>query len=137
MFSAILKHTIQTKIVFLDKTGKKNFLSDLAISAKKYPKMVTQEEKKFQSVHNTFFQNYIGFFSLALWHCSSHVYWHKKTFNQNKSCSLDKTGKEMCCQIWRFQLTNTLKRKISRNPQQCFSKLRRFFKEVLTSFFTC
>ena len=66
MFSATLKNTIETKIISLDKAGEKNFLSDLAISAKKYSKIVTQEEKKFQSIHNTIFQNYIGFFNGVL-----------------------------------------------------------------------
>ena len=28
---------------------------DYAISAQKYPKIVTQEEKKFQEIHNTIF----------------------------------------------------------------------------------
>ena len=46
MFSATLKHTI--KKILPDKTGEKNVVSDLAISAQKYPKIVTQEEKKFQ-----------------------------------------------------------------------------------------
>ena len=58
MFSATLKNTIKTKIILPDKTGKKNVLSDLAILAQKYPKIVTQEEKKFQSIHNNSFQNY-------------------------------------------------------------------------------
>ena len=59
MFSATLKHTIKKKLP--DKTGEKNFVSDLAISAQKYPKIVTQEKKKFQEIHNTVFQNYVVF----------------------------------------------------------------------------
>ena len=61
MFSATLKHTIKAKKILPDKTGEKNVSSDLAISAQKYPKIVTQEEKKFQSIHNTIFQNYVVF----------------------------------------------------------------------------
>ena len=62
MFSATLKHTI--KKIFPDKTGEKNALSDLAISAQKYPKIVTQEEKKFQEIHNTVFQNHVVFYGI-------------------------------------------------------------------------
>ena len=73
------------------KTGEKNVVSDLVISAHKYPKSVTQEKKKFQEIHNTVFQNCVVF--TAFWRCVSHVYGHKKkTFNQYKNCSLDKTG---------------------------------------------
>ena len=36
-------------------------MSDLAISAQKYPKSWTQEEQKFQEIHNTVFQNYVVF----------------------------------------------------------------------------
>ena len=64
MFSATLKHTIKTKKILPDKTGEKNVLSDLAISAQKYPKIVTQEEKKFQSIHNTIFLNYVVFYGV-------------------------------------------------------------------------
>ena len=61
MFSATLKHTIKTKKILPDKTGEKNVLSDLAISAQKYPKIVTQEEKKFQSIHTLFFKTTLFF----------------------------------------------------------------------------
>ena len=47
MFSAKLKHTIKQKIL-PDKTGEKNVVSDLTISAKQYPKIVSLEKKKFQ-----------------------------------------------------------------------------------------
>ena len=87
IFSATLKHTIKTKTILPDKTGEKNHvLSYLAISAQKYPKIVTQEEKKFQSIHNTIFQNYVVILT-GFGRCCSHVYGHKKTFNQNKNCS--------------------------------------------------
>ena len=57
----------------------------------KYPKIVTQEEKKFQSIHNTIFQNYVVF--LKRFDVVFHMFMGiKKTFNQNKNCSLDKTG---------------------------------------------
>ena len=78
MFSATLKHTIKTKKILPDKTGEKNVLSDLAISAQKYPKIVTQEEKKFQSIHNTIFQNYVKIFYGVLTLFFLHVYGHKK-----------------------------------------------------------
>ena len=69
MFSALLKHTIKTKIILSDKSGEKNVLSDWAILAQKYPKIVTQEEKKFQSINNTIFQTYGGLtlFFTCLW----------------------------------------------------------------------
>ena len=47
MFSATLKHTIKKKLI-PDKTGEKNIVADLSISAKKYPKIVTQKEEKYQ-----------------------------------------------------------------------------------------
>ena len=66
-------------------------MSDLAISAQKYPKIVTQEEKKFQEIHNTVFQNYVVF--LRHFDVVFHMFMViKKTFNQYKNCSLDKTG---------------------------------------------
>jgi hypothetical protein len=56
----------QTKI-FPDKTGEKNVVSDLAISPQKYPKIVTQEEKKIQEIHTTVFQNYVVFPEKEIW----------------------------------------------------------------------
>ena len=73
---------IPSKKILPDKTGEKNVLSDLAISAQKYPKIVTQEEKKFQSIHNTIFQNYVVF--LKRFDVVFHMFMGiKKTFNQN------------------------------------------------------
>ena len=68
------KHN-QTKIL-PHKTGEKNVVPDLAISAQKYPKSVTQDDKKFQEIHNTVCQNYVVF--TAFWSGVSHVYGHKK-----------------------------------------------------------
>ena len=59
MLSARLKHTIKQK--YYQKTGEKNVASDLVISAQKYPKSVTQNDKKFQEIHNTVCQNYVVF----------------------------------------------------------------------------
>ena len=48
-FICLVQHSnIHEKKILPDKTGEKNVASDLAISAQKYPKIVTQEEKKFQ-----------------------------------------------------------------------------------------
>ena len=67
-------------------------MSDLPISAQKYPKIVTQEEKKFQEIHNTVFQNYVFF--LRHFDVVFHMFMViKNTFNRYKNCSLDKTGK--------------------------------------------
>ena len=55
MFSATLNK--QLKKMLPDKTGEKNVVSYQAISVQKYPKIVTQEEKKFQKIHNTTFKN--------------------------------------------------------------------------------
>ena len=57
---------------------------------KKYPKVVIQEEKKFQEIHSTVFQNYVVF--TVFWRCVSHVKVIKKTSNLYKNCSLHKTG---------------------------------------------
>ena len=82
MFSATLKHTIKTKKILPDNNGEKNVSSDLAISAQKYPKIVTQEEKKFQSIHNTIFKTTLFF--LQRFNVVFHMFMGiKKTFNQN------------------------------------------------------
>ena len=44
-FNTTLKNTIKTKKL-PDKTGEKDVVSDLDILAKKYPKIVSQEENK-------------------------------------------------------------------------------------------
>ena len=67
-------------------------MSDLAISAQKYPKIVTQEEKKIQEIHNTVFHNYVVFF-LQHFDVVFHMFMViKKTSNLSTNCSLDKTG---------------------------------------------
>ena len=65
-FTCLLEHSNipSTKKILPDKTGEKNAVSDLAIAAQKYPKIVTQEEKKFQEIHNTVFQNYVVFYGI-------------------------------------------------------------------------
>ena len=40
---------------------------DYAISAQKYPKIVTQEKAKFQGIRNSVFQNYVVFIEPAHW----------------------------------------------------------------------
>ena len=64
-FTCSVQHSnIPSKKKLPDKTGEKNAVSDLAILAQKYPKIVSQEEKKFQEIHNTVFQNYVVFYSI-------------------------------------------------------------------------
>ena len=64
-FTCLVQHSnISSNKTLPDKTGKKNVVSDLAISAQKYPNIVTQEEKKFQEIHNTVFQNYFLFYGI-------------------------------------------------------------------------
>ena len=66
-------------------------MTDFAISGQKYPKIVTQKEKKFQEMHNTDFQNYVIF--LRHFDVVFHMFMViKKTFNRYQNCSLDKTG---------------------------------------------
>jgi hypothetical protein len=55
MFSATLKHT--TKQKYYQTKLEKRMLCQIW----QYPKIVTQEKKKFQEIHNTVFQNYIVF----------------------------------------------------------------------------
>ena len=44
-FTCLVQHSnIPSKKILPDKTGEKNVVSDLAISAQKYPNIVTQEE---------------------------------------------------------------------------------------------
>ena len=63
----------------------------MAISAQKYPKIVTQKKENFQGIRNSVFQNYVVFL------LSSDVVFHmfkciNKTFYKNKKCSWYKTG---------------------------------------------
>ena len=66
-------------------------VSDLAISAQKYPKIVTQEKEKFQGIRDSVFQNYVVFLRSfdVVFHMLGFIY---QTFHQNKKCSWDKTG---------------------------------------------
>ena len=51
----------QNKKCSWDKTGEWNVVLDYAISAQKYPKIVTQEKEKFQGIRDSVFQNYVVF----------------------------------------------------------------------------
>ena len=86
MFSATLKHTIKTKKILPDNNGEKNVSSDLAISAQKYPKIVTQEEKKFQSIHTLFFKTTLFFLSVLTLFFT--CLWHKKDLQPKLKFSL-------------------------------------------------
>ena len=66
-------------------------VSDLAISAQKYPKIVTQEKEKLQGIRDSVFQNYVVFLR------SFDVIFHmfrciNQTFHHYKKCSWEKTG---------------------------------------------
>ena len=64
---------------------------DYAISAQKYPKIVTQEKEKFQGIRDSVFQNYVVF--LRSFDVVFHMFMCvNETFHQNKKCSWDKTG---------------------------------------------
>ena len=60
-FTCLVKHSnIPSKTEQVARQHwRKEFWSDLAISAPKYPKIVKQKEKKFQSIHDTIYQNYV------------------------------------------------------------------------------
>ena len=91
MFMGIKKTFNQHKNCSLDKTGEGNVVSDLAISAQKYPKIVTQEKEKFQGIRDSVFQNYVVF--LRSFDVVFHMFMCvNETFHQNKKCSWDKTG---------------------------------------------
>ena len=79
-FTGLIQHSkIPSKQNKLpDKTGEKDVVSDLEIWAKKYPKIVSQEENKFKIIPNTFFSNYVVLFFTAIWRCFSQVFVHKK-----------------------------------------------------------
>ena len=52
-FICLVQHSnipSKQKNIIPDNNGEKNVSSELAISAQKYPKIVTQEDKKFQSI---------------------------------------------------------------------------------------
>ena len=127
MFSATLKHTVKTKKnIIPDNNGEKNVSSDLAISAQKYPKIVTQEDKKFPSINTLFFKTTLFF--LKRFDVVFHMFMGiKKTFNQNKNCSLDKTGEgnvvsDLAISPQKYPKIGTQEeQKMSRNLQHCFS----------------
>ena len=64
MFMCVNETFNQNKNCSLDKTGEGNVVSDLAISAQKYPKIVTQEKEKCQGIRDSVFQNYVFFYGV-------------------------------------------------------------------------
>jgi hypothetical protein len=63
-FICLVQHSnipSKQKNIIPDNNGEKNVSSDLAISAQKYPKIVTQEDKKFQSINTLFFKTTLFF----------------------------------------------------------------------------
>ena len=57
MFKCINQTFHQNKKCSWNKTGEGNVVLDYAISAQKYPKIVTQEKKKNQGIRDSVFQN--------------------------------------------------------------------------------
>ena len=117
-------------------------MSDLTISAQKYPKIVSQEEEKFQEIHNTVFQNYVFF----LWHFD--VVFHmlmvikKRPPTDKKKCSLDKTGEGIV--VSDFSISPQKYPKIGTQEKEkyqgiCDTVFQNyvFFYGVLPSFLTC
>ena len=49
----------QYKNCSLDKIGERNMVSDLAISAQKYPNILPKKRDKFKRIRNTVVQNYV------------------------------------------------------------------------------
>ena len=116
-------------------------VSDLAISAQKYPKIVTQEKEKCQEIRNSVFQNYVVFLR------SFDVFFHmfmcvNETFHQNKKCSWDKTGEgnvvlDYAISAQKYpKIVTQEKEKFKESPTVVF-KTMSFFYGVLTSFLTC
>ena len=59
----MLKKDFQLKkiVALIDKMGKGNVVLDLAISAWKYPKVVTQEKQKCQGIYDSVIKKYVIF----------------------------------------------------------------------------
>ena len=76
MFMVIKKTFNQHKNCSLDKTGEGNVVSDLEISAQKYPKIVTQEKEKFQGIRVVFLWSFD-----VVFHMLGFIY---QTFHQKK-----------------------------------------------------
>ena len=114
---------------------------DYAISAQKYPKVVTQEKDKFQGIRDSVFQNYVVFLRsfYVVFHMLGLIY---QTFNQNKKCSLDKTGEgnvvlDYAISAQKYpKIVTQEKEKFKESPTVVF-KTMLFFYAVLTSFLTC
>ena len=108
---------------------------DLAISAQKYPKIVTQEKEKFQGIRVIVFQNYVVFF-LRSFDVVFHMFRCKnQTFDKIKKNSWNKTGEgnvvlDYVISAQKYpKFVTQEKEKISMKPQEYFSKLRCFFTE--------
>ena len=71
MFMVIKKTFYQYKNCSSYKTGEWNTVSDLAISAQKYPKIVTKEKENFKESATVFFKTTLFF--TEFWCCFSHV----------------------------------------------------------------
>ena len=61
MFKCINQTLHQNKNCIWDKTGEGSVVVNYAISAQKYPKIVTQEKEKFQGIRDSVIQNYVVF----------------------------------------------------------------------------
>ena len=89
MFGCINKTFHQNKKCSWDKTGEGNVVLDYAISAQKYPKIVTQEKEKFKESPTVFFSLvFLRSFDVVfhMFRCIN------QTFHQNKKICWDKTG---------------------------------------------
>jgi len=86
MFKCINQTFHQNKKCSWDKTGEEILVLDYAISAEKYPKIVTQEKEKFKESQTVVFQNYVAF--LRRFDVVFHMFgFINKTFHENKKCS--------------------------------------------------
>ena len=91
MIKCINKTCEQNKKCSSDKTGEGKVVSDLAVSAEKYHKIVMQEKKIHVQTSPVVYK------MVAFFYCVLTAFFHmfkciNKTSEQNKKCSLDKTG---------------------------------------------
>jgi len=127
-FICLVQHSnipSKQKNIIPDNNGEKNVSSDLAISAQKSLKLSHKKKRNFnQSKH--YFSKLRCF--LKRFDVVFHMFMGiKKTFNQNKNCSLDKTGEgnvvsDLAISPQKYPKIGTQEeQKMSRNLQHCFS----------------
>ena len=104
----------------------RDVVSDLEISAQKYPKIVTQEKEKFHGIHIIFFpklQSFLRSYAIIfhMFRCIN------QTFHQNKKNSWDKTEEGNVVLDYAISAQKYPKKKNFKESATVFFKTTAFF----------